>query len=243
MNILDIIRPTAVVVAVITSTLIIKSAFQNAFDRRVIEVKGLAERKIQSDLAKWSIEYTAEGHRLDAAYQELSHFEKKILNFLKGRGIKDDEFSLGSSYTQQQRKKDVVNGKLVQTNDIDRYTITKTIVVESKNVEDLRKAAEALEELMGQGINIRTYSMEYFCSNLENLKAELLGEATRNAYLRAQQLASATNSRVGKLKSAKQGIFQITAENSSDTTDYGRYDTNSIKKSIKVVANATFGIE
>jgi hypothetical protein len=48
--------------------------------------------------------------------------------------------------------------------------------------------------------------------------------------------------KVGGLSSASQGVFQITAVNSTDTSDYGVYDTSTIEKSVKCVVTVEFKI-
>lgn len=244
MNTINILKSVIVSIAVLGSAHMLSSAVRTTFGREnVIEVKGYAERKVQADLAKWAIIFRAEDKDLSAAYQKLSGYEKKILELLEANKISKSTVQMGRTYTQYFRKKHVnAQGVVEETNETDRYSAEKTIVVELKDVEKVTEVANKLDELIGQGVNVRTESLKYFCTNLEALKIELIGEATNNAYTRAQQLAKATGSRVGALRSARQGIFQVTAENSSDTSDYGVYDTNDIRKNVKVVTNITFGI-
>ena len=44
------------------------------------------------------------------------------------------------------------------------------------------------------------------------------------------------------LVSARQGIFQVTAENSTDLSDYGVYDTSTIDKVVKIVVTLSYTI-
>jgi hypothetical protein len=75
------------------------------------------------------------------------------------------------------------------------------------------------------------------------LKIQLLGEATKNARMRAEELASNSGSQVGELKYASQGVFQITPVNSTDVSDYGIYDTFTIDKSINAVVTIEYSIK
>ena len=71
----------------------------------------------------------------------------------------------------------------------------------------------------------------------------MLGEASKNAYERAERLAGNTGSEVGTLQSASQGVFQITSRNSTEVSDYGSFDTQSRLKAIKAVITAEFSVE
>ena len=58
-----------------------------------------------------------------------------------------------------------------------------------------------------------------------------------------KQLAESSGNEIGGIKSAKQGVFQITARNSAEVSDWGEYNLTSIKKTIKAVVTAGFVIK
>ena len=78
---------------------------------------------------------------------------------------------------------------------------------------------------------------------MEQLKLELLGNATKNAYDRAKALAENSRGKVGALNSASQGVFQITPVDSTDVSDGGEYDTTTIEKKVKAVVTLEYHIE
>lgn len=239
-----IITPLLITVAILGSTWTFSTTFQKTFGRNTsIEVKGVSERKIKSDLVKWDIACRVEAPTLEEAYKTLADHSEQIINYLEKQGVARDRIRISPTNVYDYRKKIVANNHVTESNEIEKYQVNKTFTIESKEVDAITDITNKLDALMGQGINVRTSSLEYFCTNLEPLKAELLGEATLNGYLRAQQLAKATRSQVGGLRHARQGVFQITAENSSSTSDYGIYDTSSLMKSVKVIANVSFAIE
>ena len=53
-------------------------------------------------------------------------------------------------------------------------------------------------------------------------------------------IVSSTGGKIGNLKSAKMGVFQIVPKNSTEVSDYGINDTSSIDKKVIAVVNATF---
>ncbi|ABB16247.1 conserved domain protein [Carboxydothermus hydrogenoformans Z-2901] len=70
----------------------------------------------------------------------------------------------------------------------------------------------------------------------------MLGLATKDAMQRAEQIAKFTGVKVGKLRSSKMGVFQITAPYSTDVSDMGIFDTSSIEKEITAVVTCEFEI-
>ena len=68
----------------------------------------------------------------------------------------------------------------------------------------------------------------------------MLAEATKDAKNRAEQISQNTDSRIGALKSAKMGVFQITPLYSTEVADYGINDTSSLEKEITAVVTCTF---
>ena len=59
---------------------------------------------------------------------------------------------------------------------------------------------------------------------------------------RAGEIASSSGNRIGVIRSAKMGVFQITPVNSYDVSDYGENDTSSLEKKVNAVVKAEFAI-
>ena len=68
----------------------------------------------------------------------------------------------------------------------------------------------------------------------------MIGAATADAMARAKEIVGATKARLGKLSSARSGVFQITEPYSSEVSDYGYYNTNTRAKSISVTVTTDF---
>ncbi len=71
----------------------------------------------------------------------------------------------------------------------------------------------------------------------------MLAQATRDARNRAETLATNSGSRLGALRSAQQGVFQITPEHSVEVSGYGENDTSSVKKVIRAVVTVEYGLD
>ena len=71
----------------------------------------------------------------------------------------------------------------------------------------------------------------------------MLAEATKDAKARAEAIANSTGDRIGPIRSAKTGVFQITPRYSTEVSDSGVYDTTSLEKDITAVVSVSFGVE
>ena len=62
------------------------------------EVKGLAERRVESDRANWSIQYSVTGKErsdIPALYEESERQQQMIIELLKTNGVEADEIEIG----------------------------------------------------------------------------------------------------------------------------------------------------
>ena len=84
---------------------------------------------------------------------------------------------------------------------------------------------------------------KYYDTQLGDLKVSMLGEAAQDAKARAEQIAASTGSSIGAIRSARMGVMQITAADSTDVSDYGIYDTSTIEKDVTAVVNINFAVE
>ena len=70
----------------------------------------------------------------------------------------------------------------------------------------------------------------------------MLTKASENARQRAESMVKATGNKIGFMRSAKMGVFQITPANSTEISDYGVNDITSLDKKVTAVVSASFSI-
>jgi uncharacterized protein len=228
-------------IGIIISTLVIAKTVEKVkIQNQRIQIKGFAEQKITSDLAVWQSRITTRSQDLVRAYNKLKQDLQKVLTYLEQKGIdkKDIEVSSVSTTIQYQ-----LTAQGVSTNVIDGYVLDQNISITSPNVTEISELANESTSLIEEGIEFASYTPQYYYTKLDDLKIQLLGEATKNARLRAEELAKNSGSEVGTLKYASQGVFQITPVHSTDVSDYGIYDTTTIDKSIKAVVTIEYSIK
>ncbi len=96
---------------------------------------------------------------------------------------------------------------------LQRYVSESTVTVRTQHIDAVRAAMARTGELVSQGVAlIRSYenTTQYLYTSLDEIKPEMIREATRDARAAAQQFAEDSGSRVGGIRNAQQGYFSIT---------------------------------
>jgi len=205
-----------------------------------IAVTGSAYEIVTSDSATLKLNLSTRDVSKAGAYTLLKNQIPTVQAYLLENGVKESEISVEapSSYTTN---KYTPSGNM--TNEIAYYNFNQTISIKSDDIEKIKKLSIDAQSLVDKGININTNTPEYNYSKLADLKIKLLGEATKDAKVRATQMLKATNNRPGKIKSVKMGVFQITSPTSNDVSDWGINDTSTVEKKVTAVANVVFAVK
>ena len=204
-----------------------------------ITVTGSAKRRITSDLVVWSAGVTQQSPQLSDAYKGLADNIPQIKQYLLSKGIPEGQMTVSSisSVTLKGRDSD---GN--ETNEITGYSLSQSIEVRSNDVQRIAQIAREATELINQGILIESAAPKYYYTAIGDLKVEMLGEAAKDAKERAEKIAQSTGNSIGSVRSAKMGVLQITAADSTDVSDYGVYDTTTIEKDMTAVVNVSFAV-
>lgn len=210
------------------------------FSKDEITVTGSASEVVTSDSGVWKFQIKTEGSSRSDAYRTLTAQKPVVLAFLKNNGIKDAEIEfLGINNYAKYRT--TPNG--FSTQEVIGYNYEQTVKINTKDVELIKKLHLEIPSLIEKGIVVNSFEPSYLYSGLSDKKAELLQKATADAKLRAKEMLKATNNRVGKIRSVRMGVFQITPPDSNEVSDWGINDTSSIEKKITAVSNVVFGIK
>jgi hypothetical protein len=205
-----------------------------------ITVTGSAKKRITSDLVVWSAGVSAQSSTLTDAYKQLSDSVPRIKQYLLSKGIPEDQMTVSAISTTQQHGKDSDGN---DTSEITGYSLSQQIEVRSSDVAKISQIAREATELINQGILIESAAPKYYYTQIGDLKIEMLGEAAKDAKERAERIASSTGNSIGSVRSAKMGVLQITAADSTDVSDYGVYDTSTIEKDMTAVVNVSFAVD
>lgn len=236
-----IILGVCIAVATIASTVILSQGLLKIkkISTELISVTGSAEKKILSDSVVWRSEFSERNIDMKVAFQNLKNNLNTVKEYLISKGIAENEIVASQVDTQVLYKKDTRGN---DTNEIEGYKLNQTIWVQSKDVNKITTVSRESTELIDRGIQFISYAPEYFYTKLAELKLDMLAEATRDAKGRAEKMASSSGGKIGVMRSAKMGVFQITPANSVEVSDYGMNDTTSIEKKVTAVVRVDFAI-
>jgi len=204
-----------------------------------ITVTGSAKRRIASDLVVWSAGVSAQAPQLSDSYGQLANSIPRIKQYLLSKGVPEGQMTVSSITTTTNKGRDSDGN---ETSEITGYTLSQQIEVRSTDVAKISQVAREATELINQGILIESSAPKYYYTKMGDLKVEMLGEAAKDAKERAEKIASSTGNSIGSVRSAKMGVLQITAADSTDVSDYGVYDTTTIEKDMTAVVNVSFAV-
>jgi hypothetical protein len=211
-----------------------------------IAVTGSASKQIKSDLGIWDGSFSNESSSMTDAYAKLKETNTKVKNYLVSFGFTEDKIVFSSIITRNlyeaKAKTDMYGGGDISAGKIIGYNLSQSVTVESPDVDKIDKLSRVITELINQGIAINSQSPRFLYTKLSDLKIEMIGLASQDAKIRADQIAKATGNSVGDVRSSKTGVFQVNAKNSTEVSDYGINDTSSLEKTITAVVNASFAI-
>ncbi len=210
------------------------------FKKNEITVTGSAYEIVKSDSASWKIQVSTKAPTSVDAYNKLKAQVPTVKEFLVAAGIKQEDIELLGIGNYPAYKRDA-KGNFTQ--DVAYYNYDQVIKVTSDNPELINKTYLEVPSLIQKGITVQAYPPEYYYTDLNKKKAELLKAATADAKVRAQGMLSATRNRVGKISSLKMGVMQITPADSNEVSDWGINDSSTIDKKITAVANVVFQVK
>lgn len=176
---------------------------------RTVTVKGLSERAVQADLGFWPIRFVATGPSLEAARASLENAEGAVRAFLADRGFADDEIQVQNVLVEDR----AAGYNAGSMNDEYRFVLTEDMLVTTARVTELADASRSVADLLRQGVVFSSdaYSAgaSFVFTNINDLKSEMLTEATTRAKETAAQFATESGAQVGDIQSANQGVFEI----------------------------------
>lgn len=182
---------------------------------RSVEVKGLAERDVMADTAIWPMQIMVAGNELEPLVAAIEKQGGQVSEFLKSGGFTADEISVSAPNVVDRLARDYSDPNVTF-----RYAVTQVFTVFTSNIDAVRNAGRELATLGKAGIvlNQGDYNLQtqYLFNGLNELKPAMIEEATRNAREVAGKFADDSGSRLGRIREANQGQFQITDRDSNN---------------------------
>ena len=185
------------------------SALKHKEFERTVTVKGLSEREYLADTVIWSIDFTLANNSLSQLHADLEAGLQSLVAYLSSQNIAAEDISyslpsINDSYTNQYRD---VNSEAL------RYTGNRSVTIYSDAVDLVRNVMQDFASAGIEGdfqIEGSWWShAQYSFDSLNEVKPDMVEEATRNARDVAGKFADDSESRLGRIRRASQGQFSI----------------------------------
>ncbi|MGB5315321.1 MAG: SIMPL domain-containing protein [Robiginitalea sp.] len=201
---------------------------------RYVTVKGLSEREVAADLAVWPINVILTGNDLEQLRREIEAQNQEVNTFFNQQGFGPEEITRGPVNINDVQANPYNSGA---TTSRYRYMAKSEFTLRTADVAKLQIALSESLKLLSRGIVMGSKNewepIEYIFTGLNALKPEMVEEATKNARQVAEKFARDSNSEVGQIRIARQGLFSI-ANRDANTPQI---------KNVRVVTTIDFQLE
>ena len=177
-------------------------------ETRSVTVRGLSEREVDADLVVWPLSFTVGSDDLNLLRKEIISKNDVCVEFLKEHGLDDSDFMVQAPQIQDNSVNPYIDRDRISY----KYIAQSKILIRSNKINEVKAAQNDSLNLAEKGIAVRQEydsKMQFEFTKLNDIKPEMIAEATKNARLAAEQFAHDSESRVGKIKKATQGLFSI----------------------------------
>ena len=211
--------------------------YKSKFNYNAVTVKGLAETDVEANLAIWEIKFVATGNDVVKTKNDLEKQTDAIVNFLHDNGFNDNEIEMGGTETNDLMANPYRGNETITS----RFILTRTMTLRSNQVYNVAETYTKTGDLISHGVvfeNRYDSPISYIFTNLNEIKPQLLETATKNARQAALEFAKSSDSKVGKIHSANQGVISILPRDNANAPE-----SQQINKRVRVVATVEYFLE
>lgn len=189
--------------------------FKGRHAERYVSVKGLAERNVKADLAVWNMSFSATGADIGAVSSTVERDREMVQAFIVKSGFTDREIEpLPTRVSDQFAFATLMGPPNIEA--ARRYVITGGFEIRSTKVDAVREASQTTGELIRQGVVLDGFpgsggnaNPAYLFTRLIDIRPSMVAQATRSARLLAERFAADSNSHLGAIRRASEGVFEI----------------------------------
>ncbi|MGV3509095.1 MAG: SIMPL domain-containing protein [Sphingobacteriaceae bacterium] len=210
-KLLLIISAITILGIILSAWLIGRSLQRFKIDDRYISVKGFSEREVKADLVIWTLKVGVGSNDLQEGSAAMEAAKMKVREFLRKNGISASEIT-EKDLTVQDRQANAYESP--NSNYTFRYIIRETIEVRSQKVDLVQQVSRKTGELLNAGVALNTEEwngsgLKFIFTKLNEIKPDMLTEAIKNAKNAAVQFTRESDTNLGTLRKASQGLFSI----------------------------------
>lgn len=209
-----------------------------------LSATGSASVDFESDLAVWRGSFSVRGNTSKEAYREIEKNAELVKKYFEENGVTADEMTFYSVYIRELTKEIYSDEGEYMGYEEDGYELTQSFAVSSYDVGKITNISNECTQLINSGVEIISDAPEYYYTKLDELKLQLIEEATKNARERIDIMAQNAGCQTGDLLSANLGVFQITGAYSS-TEEYsygGTFNTSAKDKTASITVRLNYTV-
>lgn len=232
-------------IAAIVCAVVLGRAYTYKFrSQDTIVVTGLGETTFTSDLIVWSATLTAEAQSVATGYAQIESDKEKVQKYLAEKGLPSDAVIFEFVNVNKQFAPIYnANGNWAGQR-FTGYELRQRFTVESADVEKVETISREISSLIAQGVSIDAYAPEYYYTKLDDVKMGLIETASADARLRAEKIADNAGTEIGKVASARMGVFQITGANANEEFSAGgSFNTSSRIKKARITMRIEYRVK
>ncbi|MEY2924126.1 MAG: hypothetical protein RLZZ337_674 [Bacteroidota bacterium] len=233
-----------IALGVIISAVVLGNAFKNRNSNGTITTTGLGETNFVSDLIVWEGNFSESSYDLKEAYTNLEKTKDVIKRYLTKKGVADSSIIFAAVETINESRSDYTSDGRYIGQVFTGYRLSQNVKVESTDVANIEKIAREVTELLNDGVKFYSQPPRYYYTKLSDVKLDLISQATEDAKKRAEQIASKSGAKLGKVLEANMGIFQITGQNSNEDYSWGgTFNTADKNKTASITMKLTYKVD
>jgi hypothetical protein len=202
---------------------------------RFVSVKGISEKEVKANLALWPLRFTATSNSLPEAQARMVKDAATVRRFFESGGIPP-----GAVEIQGMEATDLLTQAYRQGTPTSRYIVAQTLMVRTDDVDRIATLAQRVGEILEAGVVISAEGAPqgpfYLFTKLNDIKPAMIADATKNARAAAQQFAADSDTSLGPIRQASQGIFQILPRDAAP----GQSEEKQILKTVRVVSTIEY---
>jgi hypothetical protein len=203
---------------------------------RFVSVKGIAEKEVKANLALWPLRITATANALPEAQGRIAADANTVRKFFESGGLPANAIEVqGVEATDLLAQVYRQGGPPAS-----RYIVAQTLMVRTADVDRIVALNQRVGEIVAAGVVISAEGGPqgpfYLFTRLNDIKPEMIAEATKNARAAAEQFAKDSGASVGSIRQASQGLFQILPRDGAP----GQMEEKQLMKTVRVVSTVDY---
>jgi hypothetical protein len=216
--------------------------FQGRRAEHYVSVKGLAERNVKADLAVWTLSFSATGSDISTVSTVSERDRDLVRAFIDKSGFIDREIEPLPTRVNDQFAFATMGPPNVEA--ARRYVITAGFEIRTTKVDAVRAASQTTSELIRQGVVLDGRPLEnaanpaYLFTHVGDIRPNMLAQATKSARALAQQFATDSNSHLGAIRRASEGVFQVLTRDGEVPNP--AEERSSIEKKLRLVSTVDY---